>query len=348
MILCVIPEVLKGSYSAGNWKDVTALNLLLQGKGLRHEVVYFDPAHREEILNRCRPEVTDLIMHYTFWPEMLKDIRQIAPHMRLHLRAHNAEALQNWTREVTCRRMGYEKARAIYGSMRLLWKDARCRMCADTILGINIRDNEHYWRRLPGRACVRHLPYHSPWPRLRPQVTPVDWPRRECAILCMAGHRDMIGRSMISGFESLAGAFVRAGAAADWRFLLSPGVFGSGRHDVASAPVVLTERIEEPWDLLCRAKAVAVMTDLGHGTKTTVVDALAAGCHVIIHPGLAASLTKEVAAACVGCDPSDASRVKDLIARLDRPPIPQRLNEQLRDEALAVLLETLRRGPDDQ
>ena len=71
MILCVIPEVLKGSYSAGNWKDVTALNLLLQGKGLRHEVVYFDPAHREDILNRCRPEVTDLIMHYTFWPEML-------------------------------------------------------------------------------------------------------------------------------------------------------------------------------------------------------------------------------------------------------------------------------------
>ena len=79
-------------------------------------------------------------------------------------------------------------------------------------------------------------------------------------------------------------------------------------------------RIEEPWTWLCKVKAVAVLSPLGYGCKTTVADALAAGCHVLVHPRQHARLSPEERAQSLSVDPDSEADVGRLAEALLRPP----------------------------
>ena len=94
-------------------------------------------------------------------------------------------------------------------------------------------------------------------------------------------------------------------------------------------------KVDEPWDLLARTKAVALITRLGFGMKTTIVDALAAGCNVLIHAGLAKRLPSEIRAACIVVDPESRDSVRSALRRAEQQPVSQDVNGQLRAAALA-------------
>ena len=91
---------------------------------------------------------------------------------------------------------------------------------------------------------------------------------------------------------------------------------------------------------MCTVRAVAVLTPLGFGFKTTVVDGLAAGCHVIVHRKLASRLPAAVVDACIQFDP-ERDDIDSVAAALERPPPGVGLNERLRDAAAAVARTTL-------
>jgi hypothetical protein len=104
-----------------------------------------------------------------------------------------------------------------------------------------------------------------------------------------------------------------------------------------SEEVEIVRECHEPWDLLCQSRAMAVLTPLGFGFKTTVVDGLAAGCHVIIHPKLADRLPQQVKQLCLICDPSREQDVIKLSDSLSLPPKPHGLNQQLCEMVVADL-----------
>src|SRR5207248_7640843 len=87
----------------------------------------------------------------------------------------------------------YTRPRVWKRSARLLQNDIRTRRVADTLLGISEWDDRHYWRRLPGKATLRPFAYFSPWPYVRPEVTPEPWDRRRPAIVSMGGNFDPSG-----------------------------------------------------------------------------------------------------------------------------------------------------------
>ena len=76
----------------------------------------------------------------------------------------------------------------------------------------------------------------------------------------------------------------------------------------------------EPWEWLCNAKAVAVLSPLGYGSKTTATDALAAGCHVLVHPRQHARLPSAERALAMPVDPASADDVRRAVACLAQPP----------------------------
>ena len=104
-----------------------------------------------------------------------------------------------------------------------------------------------------------------------------------------------------------------------------------------SEQVTILRDCAAPWELLCRSRAVAVLTPFGFGLKTTVVDGLAAGCHVVIHPRLAPRIPRDVRRHCIVCDPRRDDDIRALADKLSRPPANHELNEGLRQEAIGAL-----------
>lgn len=98
----------------------------------------------------------------------------------------------------------------------------------------------------------------------------------------------------------------------------------------------------EPWDLLCRVRAVAVITPFGYGFKTTILDGLAAGCHVIVHPKLAKRLPLQVRQLCLICDPSRDEDILKLTDSLSTPPGNHNINQQLSEMAIDILRTTFK------
>ena len=99
MILCAMHRSMKDLYGAGNWKDVAALDSLWADLAITPQTVEFDSPPYSEVLERCDRNVTDVIVHYSRYPDLLQSIHEAAPRVRVHVRAHN---------QGRCRWMGIE------------------------------------------------------------------------------------------------------------------------------------------------------------------------------------------------------------------------------------------------
>ena len=314
MIWLVIPGAREGERGAGQWKDLQGIRLVLSALGADWREFRFDETNVGELAERIGGTEATVVWYYTFWPEAMAELKRRCPRARIVLRTVNAEALQHWTRAKKDWRKWRGLPRDVYGFVRLLARDRRCARAAAALAGISPWDDDRYWSRLVGRDKVRHVPYVSPWPRLQAETKPLPWERREDAVLCLAGTRDAIGRAHVAGFAALAGWPEWSG----WRFQLSAG-FGDDSRDELPAVVERLGRIENPWERLCRVKAVALLSPLGYGYKTTVADALAAGAHVLIHPRQWARLAPAERALCLPVDPAaaaDVGRAAEALARL--------------------------------
>ena len=315
MIWLVIPGAREGERGAGQWKDLQGIRLVLSALGADWREFPFDETNVGDLAERIGGTEATVVWYYTFWPEAMEALKRRCPRARIVLRTVNAEALQHWTRAKKDWRKWRGLPRDVYGFVRLLARDRRCGRAADALAGISPWDDDRYWSRLAGRAKVCHVPYVSPWPSLQPETKPLPWERRENAVLCLAGTRDAIGRAHVAGFAALAVRPELSG----WRFQLSAG-FGDDSRDDLPPVVERLGRIEDPWERLCRVKAVALPSPLGYGCKTTVADALAAGCRVLVHPRQHERLPSDERELAMPVDPASADDVRRAGACLSRSP----------------------------
>jgi hypothetical protein len=211
-----------------------------------------------------------------------------------------------------------------------MYRDTLCRRRCTTLLGISDWDDRAYWSRLPGRADIVSFPYYSPWPFLRPEVRPAPYAARRAVVASLPGANDRIGRSIVSGLEQLSRRLGWTTDGPRWECVVTPGILGSRE---ALADTVSLEHVPEPWEFLCQVRVVAVLTDLGYGLKTTVVDALAAGCHVLVTPRLARKLSPIVREHCLVISPSDRNSIAAAGTAVASPPHGSVVNEILRQQA---------------
>ena len=64
-ILHIVPKSHRGSYGAGQWKDIESFNELLRQVGFEFELVEFELTKFDDLLKHCKSEgVTDIILYY--------------------------------------------------------------------------------------------------------------------------------------------------------------------------------------------------------------------------------------------------------------------------------------------
>ncbi len=326
-------------YASGSWKAVESNRLALQSAGLNARVVQFPKNDSTIVLKEVTPDIKHVLIEYSKWPDIVRQIKKKHPKVGVHVRTHNAEAYQYFHRHTGAGLKDYANPQLWHQCMSIIWRDTRCRQAADTLLGINDWDDAHYWQWLPGKALIRYLPYYSPWPYLRSEVEPQPWNLRVPAILSMGGNFDPSGMANVANLNRLATKLPRI-LGNRWSFLLTWWSQWHQKVPKVSEPVEVLRDCQEPWDLLCRVRAVAVLTPFGFGFKTTILDGLAAGCHVIVHPKLAKRLPLQVQQLCLICDPSRDEDIIKLADSFSTPPVDHDINERFRGVAMDVLRST--------
>jgi hypothetical protein len=340
MILHAVPSFINArDYGGGNWKALEANRLALHSTGLPSSEAGFDWKNPASLIPQVTSDIRHLLIEYSWWPDILSQLKRRHRHIQVHVRTHNAEAYHHFHRSRKGLR-SYADLRMWRRILHLALRDARCRKEADTLLGISEWDDTHYWQWLPGKALIRYLPYYSPWPYLRAGVEPQPWNLREPAIVSMGGNFDPSGMANVRNFDMLA-MKLSVIKHERWSFLLTWWSQWNKEVPKVSERVEVLRYCEEPWDLLCGVRGLAVLTPLGFGLKTTVIDGLAAGCHVIVHPTLANRLPLNVRQLCLICDPSREEDTLRLADSLSSPPGSHSLNQQLREMAVNVFRSTI-------
>ncbi len=88
---------------------------------------------------------------------------------------------------------------------------------------------------------------------------------------------------------------------------------------------------------LRRSAAVAVLSDLGRGFKTKILESIVCGAWVLVTPRLRARLPEQVQPFCVPVDANDSGSVRRALETLRSKPSPVDPNPSLKATAYAAL-----------
>jgi hypothetical protein len=325
MLVHAFPKQLLGRPHSGIWKDIQSRLLLWEELEQEVFVLQFDNASSEEVLTLLPANATRMLLEYSWWPDLMEKLRGARPQLELHVRTINAESLQNLHRFGLSSGPLWERLRTAYGASRLLLRDRRVAKLADSLVGISDYDDEHYWRRLNRSGSTTTFPYYCPWPWLEPyKTTPPptsSFLDRKPEVLCLAGTNDRIGQDMVSQLGTLSRVAAEQGVLSDWDFSVTAGLIGE-RESGLTAGLTLLDPDIDVWDTLHSVRAVAVLGRFGYGLKTTIVDAVAAGCHVILSPEMWRRLPPDLRPWCVAWDCNKPASVRRLAEHLDDLPAP--------------------------
>lgn len=204
-------------------------------------------------------------------------LRRRWPTALLLTRSENAELLhrRDWIRamgpSVSAAKLAVRTALNVVAEV---WAAHR----SDAVVSISQWEAEHYWPRLTSRAKTWWLPYYVPDAYLGELQSGDSVKRRDCVCLTSTKRNPLIEDS-VRGFER---AVAGASAVDNWRFLVTGDATATG----SGSRIENTGMLASPGDLLRTSRAVALLSDLGFGFKTKLLEAIVAGNRVLVSPGL--------------------------------------------------------------
>ena len=263
------------------------------------------------------------------FPKAVRYIKKNSPKSVVIYRSHNPEFFHriDWMlAEPTIIGKYQRLKRAVNG----LWRDIKTIRHADYIFPISDWDAEHYWRHLGSSRKVVTVPYFLPTAYLDENTGNQTKDK-----LCVSFSAIQATPLMADAIRNFVAIIDGLGAdRGDWVF----SVVGNACDvDIDHAKIKAMGVIESPFDVLNRARAVAILSDYGRGFKTKILEAIRARAYVIVTPVLYKRLPREVLPYCI---PVRKTSVDDFRTALDKcmePFPPGDPNSELKSRALTAM-----------
>ena len=347
-ILHVVPDSINNTRKGfiGSTKDVLGRAEYFGERGYAVRQFVSPGRSDEETLAMLRgADLADcraVVFEYERYVHSLDFLRRTHPGIRRVVRAHNAnlphlvDQFRGRLRMIQENR-GTDLSQAtesIHLALARFRLDGECAALADAILPICRWEADHYWSQLTAAEKVVNVPYFVP----RPLVEQIPTrPRRNLVLFAMGTGAAMApllydaGRNAVDLVNALS-----ADVAAEWDFRLTgnlkpPDVLGPlGR-------LKPTGLLASPLPLLAEARAVAIPSDLGMGFKTKILEAILAGCWVLVTEEVHGRLPEALHSWCRVIDPRSPARFAETLRGCTAPPPPGDPNALLRDEAFRGL-----------
>jgi hypothetical protein len=300
-VLHIVPGHVDVRPGQGSHKDVGGRKAFLLRRAAAYHYLSVNgdvPAQLDRVPAGFVP--THVLIEYSYFPRIARAIRRRYPAAAIAVRAHNIEPLQHWTLAGPGERdFLMPLLQCAYVTFRLWLADLQIAWLADRIFVIAPAEGPRYWRWLGGRARVSWLPY------LPPVELADSGARKERQIVaCLPGGAESVRtRDLVDRFS----AFARSAAEAGWteRFVVTGDVSG---WQIQLDPVVERAGYIDDLPAFYRSiAAVAVLSPLGFGFKTTIGDAVACGAAVLAHPKIRADLPDELKPFAIAVDSLDTA-----------------------------------------
>lgn len=331
----------------GSTKDIAGRSEYFKARGL--ETMELAPDRHDDCGLLTKLEGIDLrrfdvvVIEYPRFPESVRYVRSMNPRIRVLVRSHNAEfihhvhtavgswatALDDWSgRLVKSAKAGLHSL--VHAVVRGQG-DLACGRQADAVLSICDWETSHYWRWVAPTTKVFTVPYYLPR-RYTVNGRYAGERQRTCVCLTSAAPGPLV--------ELAAQNFVRlverAGERArGWSFSVT-GKVSAGRG-AGNNRVKLLGHIEDPFAVLRGASAMALLSSLGMGFKTKILDAVQEGCYTLVPPRLLRRLPPEVQPFCIAVSPRSVDSFLEGLEATRRPLPADDPNVLLRARAYAAM-----------
>lgn len=343
-VLHVFPDsVLEpGQAHLGSTKDIRGRTQYFADRGM----IVDECAHERSAagmrgaVSRVRPETYDLIVvEFPLSGWAIGRLRRRWPTALLLTRSENAELLhrRDWIRAMGPSVSAAKLAvRTVLNVVAEIWAAHR----SDAILSISEWETRHYWPKLTTSAKTWWLPYYVPDAYLDELQSSDSMKRLDCVCLTSTKSNPLIEDS-VRGFQR---AVSQSPEVEEWRFLVT----GEASGVATSSRIENTGLLASPGDLLRGSRAVVLLSDLGFGFKTKLLEAIVAGNRVLVTPGLFRRVPEVLHPWTVEVDLDAVHSFTEALTLAAEPAPTGDPNRALREQHHAVLDELISRHLDPE
>ena len=322
----------------------------------RDRNISFDSFHHRKNVDKLSdklvgddlPDYTHILVDGSFTLEDWEYLRKRWPKARLILRSHNLElphrkdtvrALAMAAPTDDLERQAEDRRDARRNRRTFLDRDLAGAKYADCILTIErLTPAARYWAWLGFKGDVVEAPYFL----TDEYLTEIDHQvaahkrRRDWVICVMSSHPGPLTYHSLLRFHQAVKSLDERKP--DWRFRATGRQFWVKNHPDYSPRVKPLGIVDDLMNLLCTARAVAVLSELGRGFKTKILEAILCKTWVLINPELFRRLPDAVRPYCVVVDLDSPFGFHEAIDRIERKAWPHGdPNAEMRQQAYAAL-----------
>jgi hypothetical protein len=342
-IIHIVPDSITNQKKAfvGSSKDVRGRSDYFRSRHLEIQEYLSVGRSDSAVLNMLRSSdltaCMAVVFEYETYIETLDFLRTHHPDVRRIVRAHNAN-FPHFLDQFRGRLRMTNGAAAIDDiqlASRRFMQDCACAELADDLLCISEWEARNYWGPLvrpPTR--VHTVPYFLP-DEVDRQIA--HGARRNLCVCFMGTGGGMTPLLYDAGRNTVELVNVLDPVIADqWEFCIT----GSLKPADVLGPLGRmkpTGLLPSPLPILAEARVVTILSDLGMGFKTKILEAIEAGCWVLVTADLLERLPEAVTPWCKIVEIGSPQSLGEALAACLQPPPAETPNRILRDQAFAAL-----------
>jgi hypothetical protein len=337
----------------GSTKDIATRREFFAERGLGYDSFH----HRKNVdkLNQKLgwlqdlPDYTHILVDGAHTRADLEFLRERWPNARHILRSHNCELPHRKdtlratlaaapTDDMARQKQDRKDARM---NIRVFWeRDRAAADYADVILSIETaKGTDRYWRRAGFKGEVLSQPYflaEEYREEIEREIDGRGADRKDMVLCVMSSHPGALTYHSLMRFHlSVSGMGQRRPG---WRFRATGRSFWMKNHPKLSQRIKHLGIVDDLMGQLCEVKATAVLSELGRGFKTKILEAILCKTWVLVTPLLFKRLPVEVQPYCIVVDPEAPLGMDEAIDRIERRVWPQGdPNAELKKSAYAAL-----------
>jgi len=348
-ILHVIPEsaIIPRFYYSGSTKDILGRVEYFNARALGFEQVIVkrsDQSLLETLKSMQLEEFSVFVIEFPIYQKSMEFIRRKNPNAKIFTRSINAELyhklhlfLSNFNGE---RNSGSGFLKSFHLHFPILQKirvkfkqDFKCGNLSDALLSITDWETRYYWRYLIGDKAET-VPYYLP-EEYSQEIRSVHAEKKNICVSFMGVkvNRGSFLSDSLDNFMHLVDLLMDD--VKDWSFKVT----GELPDDFTTLPsrIEATGFIDSPYPLLACARAVAILSPYGMGFKTKILEAILAGCYVLLPSALLKRQPEAVKPFCIEVNLNSVTSFKRALNQCLEPFPAYDPNLVLKDEAFRAL-----------
>lgn len=279
----------------GTTKDIRGRTQYFEERGIVYEEAVIEVRKEKYVIAELKARDLSrydvMIWEGTYYPHSLNYLRHKAPHIRVYSRGINAE-IYHWLHSMHAAFRFDSLKRTWFdfkGTVNFGLRDIKSARRADGILSICDWETQRYWNRLCVYGRAHTLPYFLPDSYLQDIPKAAEKANRcVCMMTTKAGRPFLTdaARNLMKLINGLGGDH------ADWEFAMTGDYVA---EKLLPCPRMKPQGfLDDPLPFIAGSRVVALLSDYGFGFKTKLLEAICAGCWVMVTPGLFKRLPEAV------------------------------------------------------